>query len=366
MECSLGKRPNCLQKAIPVMIESVASLTQRWDALLDASANGSAEVEVHEQVLWLSLDIIRRAALGNTKQSRSAQGAHDMAHAFTRYMDATLNPKHKALHLLLPGYRHLPTASRRERELWERRLLGMLQAAIAGREEEEEKGNQDQKDLLGTLMTAGMDTAQLINECFTFLVGGHETTGQLLAWSLLLLARHPEWQERVRAEVREVWPDPDQEPQPGTLSGLRDLGMLLAEALRLYPPVFQMVRCSLRPNRLGRYNIPAGVELQVPLYVLHTDPELWGPDASEFRPDRFRDGVAAACRHPMGYIPFGVGPRICIGQGFAVSEAKVALATLVNRYTWTLAPEYCEEYAYAVTLRPGGPLPILIQRAPRS
>jgi cytochrome P450 len=106
--------------------------------------------------------------------------------------------------------------------------------------------------------------------------------------------------------------------------------------------------------------------VQVPLHVIHTDEEYWGKDAKEWKPERFKDGVTKACKHPLGYMPFGLGPRICIGQNFAMTEVKVTLGTMIRRYSWTLSPDFRDGYSYAVALKPGGPVPIILTQRRKS
>lgn len=116
--------------------------------------------------------------------------------------------------------------------------------------------------------------------------------------------------------------------------------MILNESLRLYPPIIAAIRRAKTDVELGGYKIPRGMELLIPILAVHHDPMIWGNDANEFNPARFSEGVARAAKHPVAFIPFGLGVRTCIGQNLAILQAKLALAIILQRFSFTLAPSY--------------------------
>ena len=118
------------------------------------------------------------------------------------------------------------------------------------------------------------------------------------------------------------------------------LSMILNESLRLYPPIIAAIRRAKTDVELGGYKIPRGMELLIPILAVHHDPLIWGNDANEFNPARFAEGVARAAKHPVAFIPFGLGVRTCIGQNLAILQAKLALAIILQRFSFTLAPSY--------------------------
>ena len=129
------------------------------------------------------------------------------------------------------------------------------------------------------------------------------------------------------------------------------VGMVLHEVLRLYPPAFMLVRRAHTEVRLGNVSVPEGVQLMMPLVLLHHDPKIWGEDAKEFNPERFRDGVPNVAQG-MAYFPFSWGPRICIAQNFAMLEAKIAVAMMLKRYSFELSPSYSHAPHQVVTVQP--------------
>ena len=130
--------------------------------------------------------------------------------------------------------------------------------------------------------------------------------------------------------------------------------MIVNEVLRLYPPATFVMRRTYKEMELGGIRYPAGVNLMLPILFIHHDPSIWGDDASEFNPARFADGVSSATtlQGGGGFFPFGWGPRICIGQNFALLEAKMALCTILQHFSFELSPSYTHAPYTMITLHP--------------
>ena len=199
----------------------------------------------------------------------------------------------------------------------------------------------DHGDLLSMLLAArdpetgeGMSERQLRDEILTIFLAGHETTANALSWCWSLLAQHPEVEAKLHAELDQVLGG--RAPRFTDLARLKYTRMVFEEALRLYPPVHGVSRTAIGEDRLGGVRIPPGAVLLISLYVTHRNPTLW-PDPDRFDPERFTPEAVAA-RHRFSYLPFGGGPRICIGNGFALAEAQVILATIAQRHRLRLAP----------------------------
>lgn len=138
--------------------------------------------------------------------------------------------------------------------------------------------------------------------------------------------------------------------------------MVLLEVLRLYPPASVINRSVPKDAKLGNINLPHGTILTVPVMLLHHDPELWGKDSHEFRPERFSEGVSSATKGRFSYIPFGGGPRVCIGQNFAMIEAKVALTMILQRFRFELSSSYMHAPFPIITLQPRHGAPLVLHR----
>ena len=317
------------------------------------SIEGMTEVDVWPEFQNLTGDVISKTAFGSSYEEGrrifqlQAESAERIIQAFRT--------------IFIPGYWFLPTKNNRRLREIEREVSKLLRGIIGKRERAIKNGETSNGDLLGLLVESnmresngkaelGMTTDEIIEECKLFYFAGMETTSVLLTWTLIVLSMHPEWQERAREEVLHHFgrttPDYD------SLSRLKIVTMILYEVLRLYPPVVFLTRRTYKEMELGGIKYPAEVTLMLPILFIHHDPDIWGKDAGEFNPGRFADGISNATKYQTSFFPFGWGPRICIGQNFALLEAKMAICTILQRFSFEFSPSYIHAPFTVITLHP--------------
>jgi cytochrome P450 len=225
-------------------------------------------------------------------------------------------------------------------------------------------GGTAPRDLLTLLLEAadpetgrGLSDVDVRANIVTFIGAGHETTANALSWSLYLLSQAPEVRERVEREVDAVLGE--RAPAPDDLARLVFTRAVIDETVRLYPPVPFMSRAALGEDRIGNMRIPKGSLVVAAPWVLHRHRRLWEvPEA--FDPDRFMPERRAAIDR-FAYLPFGAGPRVCIGASFALQEAVIVLASIVRAARLDLAEGHEVRPLHRVTLRPQGGLPMLVR-----
>lgn len=247
-----------------------------------------------------------------------------------------------------------------------RRTARAFRSSVAAIIADRQASGKAATDLLGRLLAArDPETDQplsrdlLVDNLATLLEAGHETTAQALTWSLYLLARLPDWQQRIREEVARVCSD--RQIEPDDLDRLVLTERFIKEVMRLYPPAPILSRTPREPVVIAGHAIEPGHPVYMPIYAIHRHRKLWD-DPDRFDPERFLPEREAQLKRTQ-YMPFGAGPRICLGASFAMLEAKTLLASFVRaaRFTWN--GRHNPEPVSRVTLRPRGGMPLLVELA---
>ena len=193
-----------------------------------------------------------------------------------------------------------------------------------------------------------MSDQQLRDEVITLLLAGHETTALNLSWTWYLLAKHPEVEKKLHAELDTVLGG--RAPRPADLPKLPYTDKVLRETLRLYPPAWRIFRRTEEALKVGDFTLPAGANIVLSQWVTQRDPR-WFSEPERFNPDRWSEETASKLPR-FAYFPFGGGPRVCIGAGFAMMEATLLLATIAQRFRMRLASNRPVKPLASITLRP--------------
>ena len=247
--------------------------------------------------------------------------------------------------------------------------LDYLDRQVFGMIQQRRQAVDERDDLLSHLLrvndSANNDTSggfmtdrQVRDEIVTMFAVGHETVTTALTWCCYLLATHPEIQAQFSDELDNVLGD--RAPDIADLPNLIFTTQVLCESMRLYPPIWRMGRVVLEPFELAGYQIPTGAMLCLPTLISHRDPRYFS-EPMEFQPGRWTPDFREKL-HKFAYYPFGGGPRICIGEGFAWMEAKIILATVGQRWRMSHDPRHHVELTPLISLRPKGGMPMVLAR----
>lgn len=339
---------------ITLVQESTVTLLNSWNELVEAE-DGLADIIIDKHMRSFSGDVISRACFG----SNYSKGEE----IFLRLRALQKEASKKLLATGIPGVRHLPIKSNREAWALEKEIKTLILNIV---KERKEVGYE--KDLLQMVLEGAKssDLSQdsidrfIVDNCKNIYLAGYETTAVSATWCLMLLASHPQWQDRIRAEVQEICKG--RNPDADMIRKMKQLTMAINESLRLYPPVAVVSREALTNMKFGDLNVPKGVNLWTVVTTLHTDPDNWGPDSYQFNPERFANGITGACKFPHLYMPFGVGPRVCLGQNLALVELKILISLILSKFSLTLSPKYIHSPALNLVIEPGHGVNLLVQK----
>ncbi|KDP34034.1 hypothetical protein JCGZ_07605 [Jatropha curcas] len=339
-----------LKGMVPAFSTSCCDLINRWKELV--SPKGYCEVDVAPEFHVLAGDVIARTAFGSSYQEGKK--------IFELQKEQVTLVLQAYMSVYFPGLRFLPTKKNKRRYSIDKEIKATLRDMI----HKKEQASSSNLDLLGLLLQyknepdSDLTNEDIIEECKLFYFAGQETTAHWLTWTMIVLAMNPNWQEKAREEVLQICGK--KIPEIDHLNRLKIVTMILNEVFRLYPPVPFLFRHTHRETNIKGMLIPGGVELLLPVMFIHYDADYWGADVQEFKPERFADGVSKASKDRIAFYPFGWGPRICLGQNFATIESKMALAMILQHFSFDLSPSYTHAPFTHITLQPQHGAPVIL------
>lgn len=353
-----------LKEMVPAFCTSCSEMIRRWQDL--AGPSGVCELDAWSELSAMTADAISRTAFGSSY--REGKRIFELQ---SQQAELMLKPMKFPY---VPGFRFVPTKDNRRRYNLSKKIDEMLRALIQKKEKAMKCGEVGHDDLLGLMLRSneqaqsnvndtkmkGLTLQEVMEECKLFYFAGHETTFNMLTWTMILLSMHPSWQNRAMDEVQRICGR--NLPTYETIGQLKIVNMILQEALRLYPPLTAQLRHTYTRTKLGGFSLPAGVDLMLPMLIIHHDTNLWGDDAEEFNPERFSEGVLKATNNQFLYFPFGRGPRNCIGQNYAMMEAKTALTMILQNFSFELSPSYVHSPVSYITIQPQFGAPLILRR----
>ena len=328
------------------MVRYAGRAAERWKA--------GETIDVHKEMVALTLAIVGKTLFDADVEEEADEIGKALTEALELFQRLLMVPYGEFLEKLpIPSTLRFRSVRRR------------LDATIARLIAERRRNPRDRKDLLTLLLLAqdtegdggGMTDTQLRDEAMTIFLAGHETTANAMAWTWHLLSQNPEAEGRLHEELDRVLEG--RAPGVADLPRLRYTEMVLSESMRLFPPAWILGRRAIVDHELGGYRIPAGSIVLLSQWITHRDARYF-PDPLRFDPQRFT-AEAQAARPRFSYFPFGGGPRVCIGEGFAWMEGVLVLATIARRWRFLPVDGIPVTPAAMITLRPKSGLPMRIE-----
>ena len=334
-----------------------ATMVEYTDLMLQTWHDGESH-DVHADMMRLTLDIVMKCIFDTDVDSGEAAVVSDALDVAMHWFES----KRRQNFLVWEWFP-------RPENLRYREAIAKMDQAIYGLIRARRAQTAGSNDLLSMLMAARdedtgqqMDDKLLRDEVATLMLAGHETTANALSWTWMLLAQHPAAGQKLQAELQQVLAG--RLPTLGDMKQLTYTNQVIKESMRLYPPVAIFGREAVQDCTIGDYEVPQGTVITMSQWVMHRHPKYFDrPEA--FEPERWTDEFEK--KLPRGvYIPFGDGPRICIGKGFAQMEAVLLLATIAQRFELDLEPGYQIVPQPSITLRPEYGIKVKLKRIPSS
>ncbi|MEM7599784.1 MAG: cytochrome P450 [Verrucomicrobiota bacterium] len=332
-----------------IMTDTIGQMLDQWEAW----SKGNEVINVAEEMMRLTLRVVVKALFSTGLSEKEVQTVADI---FTPLLEDTnhrITLPFKLLHAI-------PTAKNRAYQKYIDQLDEIIYRIIKDRK----ASNKEYNDLLQMLMDARTEETneplseqELRDEVMTIFIAGHETTANAMSWVWYILSQKPAILAKVKAEVAQVLGD--RVPTARDFPQLEYCLKVFKETMRLYPPVPMLPRHVEQDDQLGGYHIKGGDDVFFGSYLLHRRPDFW-ENPEQFDPHRF-DKEQERKRHTFAYLPFGGGPRICLGNNFALMEAVFIMAMTVQRYDLELKPGHQVEPLITLTTRPKGGMPMSIE-----
>jgi cytochrome P450 len=336
-----------IQSYAGVMVDYTVRLLSEWQP--------GRTRDLNRDMARLTLSIVAKTLFNADIE----KDANRIGNALTDILEVTTKRIQSPIQVI-PDW--IPTEGNKRRKA----AVRELDTIVLGMIEQRRAANEDQGDLLSMLMLArddtdqGMTDRQLRDEAVTIVLAGHETTANAISWTWYLLAQHPEAEAKLHAELDRVLGS--RLPTTDDLRHLLYVEMVIKESMRLYPPIPSIARLAMEDVVIGGYPVPKGMIVSMAPHVIHRDPR-WYPEPDEFRPERFTREFEKSLPK-CAYLPFSTGPRICIGNSFAMMEAVLILATIAQRYRLGLVAGQTITPHAALTLRPQPNIQMTLEERP--
>jgi len=340
---------NSISSLIKVMHDATEQMLYRWQYFYA----GGRPFQVERELSECTLAIACEAFLGHKLDKGGSIVSEELPDLLQFMINRMLNPAALPIWMPLPAHKKFMKSKNR--------IEGLIRSILF--EKRHVAGQEPVFDLLSMLIQAtddttgkGMSTEHLIDEMLTFFLAGHETSAMGMTWLFYYLAKNPAVEQHVRDEIAKVVKSDRVTVQE--VGELTYTNKVIHEVLRLKPPIWTIAREAKTADTIGDYDIEKGESIVINSYWMHRHPEFWG-NAEGFNPNRFM-GSTTNTIHKSAYLPFGAGPRICIGNHFAIMEMTVILVQVLKRFRIKLTQEN-QEVECSLTLRPKGGMEVVLE-----
>ncbi len=347
-------QPGFHKQKLQQLTEIMLTETDEFMSHLQVSVGSGKKILLAKEMMELTMNVVARGLFGAAMSKEDLQVIDESLTAIQKHL-VTLVRK--------PMVKPLLHLIGRERKI--RKYIEQIDEIIFRLIRERRASKEEHGDLLDMLLNSryedtgeGMTDKQIRDESLIFFVAGHETSANALTWAFYLLQQHPEIEARILSEANSLTADGPLDFDK--INQLRYTKQVIQEAMRLYPPAWILDRVALEDDQADGYAIPKGVPVNVFIYGIHRHEDYW-PDPNKFDPNRF-DPEAIKTQTKFSYFPFGGGPRLCIGQGFAMLEMQIIVAEMLQRFKLSYQESEAPGLLPLVTLRPENDMPMLIER----
>ncbi|KAL8095889.1 hypothetical protein AgCh_037031 [Apium graveolens] len=352
--------PTNLKDLASLMVASTNDMIDRWTSIINS---GQQEIDFEKEITTTTGEIVAKASFGMTNET-----GRKVLEKLGVLKQTLFNSNR---YVGVPYSKFLCLKKNREAKRLGDEIDALLLTLINDKIKSKKDGDGSsvaadrEKNLLGMMLAdyesaKSLTTKEIVDECKTFFFGGHDTVTLALTWTLFLLSVHPEWQNQLREEIKLVVGD--QVVDANMLAGLKKMGWVMNEALRLYPPAPHLQRQARYDIQVKEVIIPKDTNIVIDVMAIMHDREFWGDTVYQFRPERFEaDNIYGGCEHKMGYVPFGFGGRMCIGKNLAIMEYKIVLTLILSRFSFSLSPYYSHSPAIMLSLKPAKGMPLVVQ-----
>ncbi|WMX12890.1 cytochrome P450 [Aureispira sp. CCB-E] len=328
-------------------------INQYMDNILDVYAETNQEIDLEKEMTYLASKVVSKSLFGQEFDNEKIDVIDDSIAKANEYIVAVAKqPFLKPWYHLNGAYKHIV----KQKNIRDKFILDFI--------EERKKSGESKDDLLGMLLDteyedgSKMTNKQLLDESIILIVAGNKTSAVTMAWLFYLLAKHPGIEEKVLQSVTEILGD--EEPSIESIRSLTYPLQVLEETMRMYPVVWLIDREPVEDDEFSGIKIKKGEDIAAFVYGLHHNPKYW-KDPECFDPERFTPENKKE-QVPFSYLPFGGGPRICIGKNFAIMEMQFILAMFIRRYKFVLSPGQNIGFKPLLTLSPTNGIKVRVQK----